>query len=275
MPPEIRNLDSVVQSDTPAGSSQATDDGSPTVSPQRGLNNSPPSPPIPSGQSPTHVRDTPGASPHGQNVGHRRRSTTTIGGRLAAPPRRFPVINSRRDSQRTVDRATIRVVRRQRRMRTLGNYRRSGSLLQYISSVEYLSRSLAGVQQTGPPERGNRQPLASYPSRLLRIRRNRRVQVWRSYLDPVPGFGPDVIGQSIHTPRPRPSHPLSSRVTSSPPQPMLEPSRLSMDSLGSTDSRVTEHDAEPAVRPNRPRWPGHVLYCDCVICDQLNEPFSP
>ncbi|KAF5989781.1 hypothetical protein FBULB1_626 [Fusarium bulbicola] len=275
MASQIRNLDSVVQSGTPAGSSQAADDSSPSASPQRGMNNSPPSPPIPSGQSPTRIRHTPGGSPHGQNLGHRRRSTTTIEVRLAAPRRRFPVINSRRDSQRSVDITPNRVVRRQRRMRTLGNYRRSGSFLQYISSVEDLSRSLAGVQQTGPPERGNRQPLASYPSRLLRIRRNRRIQVWRSYLDPVPGFGPDVTGQSIHTPRPRPSHPPTRRVTSSPPEPMLEPSRLSMDSLGSTDSRVTEHDTQPAVRPNRPRWPGHVLYCDCVICDQLNEPFSP
>ncbi|KAF4495001.1 hypothetical protein FAGAP_8827 [Fusarium agapanthi] len=275
MVPEIRNLDSVVPSDTPVGNSQAADDIFVTTSPQRGVNDSPSSPPIPSDQSPTRILDTPGASPHGQNLGHRRRSANTIGGRLAAPPRRFPVINSRRDSQRSVDRTPNRVVRRQRRMSTLGNYQRSGSFLQYISSVEDLSRAIAGVQQIGPPERGNRQPLASYPSRLLRIRRNRRVQVWRGSLNPIPDFGHDAIGQSIHTLRPRPSHPPTSRVTTPPAEPMLEPSRLSMDSLGSADSRVTEHDTQPAVRSNRPRWPGHVLYCDCVICDKLNEPFSP
>lgn len=65
------------------------------------------------------------------------------------------------------------------------------------------------------------------------------------------------------------------RVIAPPAEPMPEPSRLSMDSRGSTGSGVTEHDTQPSVRQNRSRWPGHVLYCDCVICDKLNEPYSP
>lgn len=263
--------------DTDSVDSQAADDISPTTPPERAVEESPLSPPILSDPSPTRVPDIPRTSPHGQNLGHRRRSTTTIGGRLAAPRRRFPVINSRRDSQRSVDRTTYRVGRQYRRMRALGSYQRSGSFLQYISSVEDLSRAIAGGQQAYPLERGNRQPLASYPPRLLRTRRIRRVysQFWVDPPTPIPTFGHDVIGQSIHTPRPQPSHPPTSRVIVPPAEPMPEPTRLSLDSLSSTDSRVTEHDSQPSVRQNRPRWPGHVLYCDCVICDKLNEPYSP
>ena len=271
MVPKLRNLD------TDSVDSQTPDDISPTTPPQRAVEESPLSPPILYDPSPTRVPDTPRTSPHGQNLGHRRRSTTTIGGRLAAPRRRFPVINSRRDSQRSVDRTPNRVARQYRRMRTLGNNQRSGSFLQYISTVEDLSRAIAGGQHAYPLERGNRQPLAHYPSRLIRIRRTRTVysQFWVDPPAPIPTFGHDVIGQSIHTSRPQPSHPPASGVIAPPEEPMQEPTRLSIDSLGSTDSGVTEHDTQPPVRQNRPRWPGHVLYCDCVICDKLNEPYSP
>lgn len=271
MVPRFRNLD------TDSVDSQAVDDIFPMTPSQKAMNESPSSPPIFSTQTPTRVPDTPRASHHGQNTGHRRRSTTTIGGRLAALRRRFPVMNSLRDSQRSVDRTPNRVVRQYRRMRTLGNNQRSGSFLQYISSVEDLSRAIAGVQPTDPPEHGNRRLIAIRASRLRSIFRNRQVQVcsWQDPQTPTPVLVPHMIGQLIHTYRPQPSRPPTSRVIAPPAEPMPEPSRLSMDSRGSTGSGVTEHDTQPSVRQNRPRWPGHVLYCDCVICDKLNEPYSP
>ncbi|VTT61789.1 unnamed protein product, partial [Fusarium fujikuroi] len=69
-----------------------------------------------------------------------------------------------------------RVACQYRRMRTLGNNQRSGSFLQYISSVEDLSRAIAGVQPTDPPEHGNRRLIASRASRIRSIFRNRHVQ---------------------------------------------------------------------------------------------------
>ncbi|PNP58436.1 hypothetical protein FNYG_15099 [Fusarium nygamai] len=279
MPPTFRNLDSVVQSDTVAGDPQASDDSSPPNFPQRAMEEPPLSPPVHSDQSPTYVPNAPRPSPHGQNLDHRRRSTTSIGGRLAAPPRRFPVINSRRDSQRSVYRTPNRVVRQRRRMGTARHHRRSGSFLQYVSSVEDLSRAISGVQQTRQPERGDRLPPATHPSQML-SRRNCPFQVrsWRdpstsTVLFPVPEH--HVIGQSIDTPRPQTCHPSINRGTAPLAEMMPELSRLSIDSQGSTDSGITENDTQPSVRPNRLRYPGHVLYCDCSVCDMLNEPYSP
>ncbi|KAF5562856.1 hypothetical protein FNAPI_2963 [Fusarium napiforme] len=275
MPPNFRNLDS----DTASGDSQASDDSSTSTSPQRATEESPSSPPTLSDQSPTRVCDTPPASPHGQNLGGRRRSSISFGGRLAAPRRRLGIINSRRDSLLSVDRTPNRVVRSRHRTRTIRDYRRTGSFLQYVSSVEELSRAISDVQQTGQPQPGNRQPLASHPSEMLG-RRTRTLQVrsWEdpptsSLLFPIPEH--HVIGQSTHTPGPQPSHPSNNRGTVPSTGRMPELSRLSIDSQGSTNSGSTEHDTQPSIRPNRLRYPGHVLYCDCSVCDMLNEPWSP
>ncbi|EWG54763.1 hypothetical protein FVEG_17390 [Fusarium verticillioides 7600] len=275
MPPHFRNLDS----DNVSGGPQASDGSSTQTFPQRVTEESPSSPPILSDQSSARIRDTPPASPHGQNLGDRRRSSTSIGGRLAAPRRRLGVINSRRDSQRSVDRTPNRVVRPRHRTRTIRDNRRTGSFLHYVSSVEDLSRAISGVQQTGQPQRGDRQPLASHPSEMPpRRTRTFRVRSWRdpptpNLLFPIPEH--HVLGQSIHTPGPQPSHPSANRVTTPPAEAVRELSRLSIDSQGSTDSDSTEHDTQPPVRPNRLRYPGHVLYCDCSVCDMLNEPCSP
>ncbi|KAF5535379.1 hypothetical protein FPHYL_13212 [Fusarium phyllophilum] len=279
MPPKFRNLDSVVQSDTVSGDPQASDDSSTPTLLQRATEESPSSPPIHSDQSPTRVPDTPRPSPHGQDLGHRRRSPSSIGGRLAAPPRRFPVINSRHDSQRSVDRTTGRVVRRRRRMGIARDNRRSGSFLQYVSPVKDLGRAISGVQQTSQPESRDRQPLATHPSQML-SRRNCPflVRSWRGsstprVLFPIPEH--HVIGQSIDTPRPQTSHPSTNSVTAPLAELIPELSRLSIDSQGSTNGRITDHDTPPSVRPNSLRYPGHVLYCDCSVCDMLNEPYSP
>ncbi|KAF5581137.1 hypothetical protein FPCIR_10312 [Fusarium pseudocircinatum] len=275
MPPDFRNLDS----DTVSGDPQASDDSSPPTFPQRAIEEPLSSPPISSDQSPTQFPDTPRPSPYEQNTGHQRRSTTSIGGRLAAPPRRFPVINSRRDSQRSVDSTPNRVVRRRRRMGTTRDHRRSGSFLQDVSSVENLSRAISGVRQTGQSERGDRLHPGTHPPQMLsRINcpfqvRSRRDPSTRTVLFPIPEH--HVIGQSIHTPGPQTFHPPANRGTAPLAELMPELSRLSIDSQASTNSRSTEHDTQPSIRPNRLRYPGHVLYCDCSVCDMLNEPYSP
>ncbi|KAF5974823.1 hypothetical protein FCOIX_8014 [Fusarium coicis] len=275
MPPHFRNLDS----DNVSGGPQASDGSFTQTFPQRVTEESPSSPPILSDQSPARIRDTPPASPHGQNLGDRRRSSTSFAGRLAAPRRRLGVINSRRDSQRSVDRTPNRVVRPRHRTRTIRDNRRTGSFLQYVSSFEDLSRAISDVQQTGQPQHGDRQPLASHPSEML-PRRTRTLQV-RSWRDPpTPSFlfsipEHHVISRSIHTPGPQPSHPSTNRGTAPPAEAVRELSHLSIDSQGSMDSDSTEHDTQPPVRPNRLRYPGHVLYCDCSVCDMLNEPWSP
>ncbi|KAH7467939.1 hypothetical protein FOMA001_g14937 [Fusarium oxysporum f. sp. matthiolae] len=175
MAASLSNAGSSVQSDTRFGDSQAADHSAPTTPPQRATDETPSPPPIFSDQPSTRFRDSSGASPHRQNLGHRRRATTAIGGHFTIPPRRLPVINSRHEVQRPGNRTPDRAVRQHRRIRTVRTHRRSESFLQYLSSVQNLSREIAGVQQTGLPEQGNRLLLASHPPRMLPISTNRLV----------------------------------------------------------------------------------------------------
>ncbi|KAJ0155411.1 Uncharacterized protein HZ326_2306 [Fusarium oxysporum f. sp. albedinis] len=245
MAASLSNAGSSVQSDTRFGDSQAADHSAPTTPPQRATDETPS-----------------GASPHRQNLGHRRRATTAIGGHFTIPPRRLPVINSRHEVQRPGNRTPDRAVRQHRRIRTVRTHRRSESFLQYLSSVQNLSREIAGVQQTGLPEQGNRLLLAN-----------------RSWRDPptpmlqpnIAGLGQNVIGLSICTRRFRPCHLPASRVTAPTSTPMPEPSRLSMHSLGNTDNPIAEHDTQLSVRLNAFRWPGHPMLCECQICVEYNR----
>jgi hypothetical protein len=176
-----------------------------------------------------------------------------------------------------------RVVRQHRRIRTVGTHRRSDSFLQYLVSVQNLTRAIAGAQQAGLHGQGNEPALASHPLQMspistgpLHQHRPRRPSSTTLLQPNIAGLGRDMANLSIHGRSSQPSHPPTIRVTSPTSAPMPSPSWLSMHSLGDVDIRIAERDTQLPFHLNGYNQQNsdvcgigherHPISCECEIC---------